>query len=56
MELASLFVLVVDVAVQMGLGAEPHGAARVGTLVWAFVVAFVMAVGLLVICICRKIG
>ena len=43
-ELASLLMLVVDVTVQMGLGAEPHGAARVGALVWSFVVAFVMAI------------
>lgn len=45
--------LVVDVAVQMGLGAEPHGAVGVGALVWSLMVAFVVAIRLLVICVER---
>lgn len=41
-KLARLVVLVVDVTVQMRLGAKPHGAAWVDTLMWAVVVALVV--------------
>jgi hypothetical protein len=41
-KLARLEVLVVDVSVQMGLGAEPHRAACMRALVWPVVVALVM--------------
>ena len=40
--LARLVVLVVDVAIQMGLGAKPHGAAGVDALVWPIMVPLVM--------------
>lgn len=42
-ELASLLMLVVDVAVQMCLGAEPHAAVGVGALVWPLMVPLVVA-------------
>lgn len=54
MELASLLVLVIDVTVQVGLGAEPHGAVGVGALVWSLVVTLVVATGVLVICVGRQ--
>jgi len=41
-ELAGLLVLVVDVAIQMRLGAKPHGATRMRALVRAVMVAFVV--------------
>jgi len=46
-ELPSLLVLVVDVAIQMRLGAKPHGATRVYTLMWSVMVAFVVTNNLL---------